>query len=108
MCLSRPASGVQRAVPTVTSCAKANLRSTYHMSTYEPPSESEGELSTGSAVRETDAAIPEQLSRIGREISQTIERSIAEKDEYMLAVKASHDAQGKLGQLVRAGVFGTR
>jgi len=78
------------------------------MSTYEPPSESEGERSTGSAVRETDAAIPEQLSRIGQEINQTIERAIAEKDDYMLAVKVSHDAQVKLGQLVQVGVFGTR
>jgi len=75
---------------------------------YKSPSESEGEPSTDSSVRETDAAIPEQLSRIGQDISRTIERAIAEKDDYMLAVKVSHDAQVKLGQLVRVGVFGTR
>jgi len=91
---------------------------------YEPPSdrpetndeflvhqtepEPEAERSTGSSVREMAARIPEQLSAIGRDISRTIERAIAAKDDYMLAVKVSHDAQVKLGQLVQAGVFGTR
>lgn len=71
--------------------------------------ETEGERSTvGSSVREMAARIPEQLSAIGRDISRTIERAIAAKDDYMLAVKVSHDAQIKLGQLVQAGVFGTR
>jgi len=62
----------------------------------------------GSSVRDMAARIPEQLSAIGRDISRTIERAISAKDDYMLAVKVSHDAQIKLGQLVQAGVFGTR
>ena len=73
----------------------------------EPESESE-RASVGSSVREMAARIPEQLSAIGRDISRTIERAIAAKDDYMLAVKVSQDAQVKLGQLVQAGVFGTR
>ena len=62
----------------------------------------------GASVRDMAARIPEQLSAIGRDISRTIERAISAKDDYMLAVKVSHDAQIKLGQLVQAGVFGTR
>ena len=61
-----------------------------------------------SSVRDMAARIPEQLSTIGRDISRTIERAISAKDDYMLAVKVSQDAQKKLGQLVQAGVFGTR
>lgn len=64
--------------------------------------------SVGSSVRDMAARIPEQLSAIGRDISRTIERAISAKDDYMLAVKVSHDAQIKLGQLVQSGVFGTR
>lgn len=64
--------------------------------------------SVGSSMRDMAARIPEQLSAIGRDISRTIERAISAKDDYMLAVKVSHDAQIKLGQLVQAGVFGTR
>ncbi len=71
--------------------------------------DAEGDRSAaGSSVREMAARIPEQLSAIGRDISRTIERAISAKDDYMLAVKVSHDAQIKLGQLVQAGVFGTR
>ena len=71
--------------------------------------EQEGERSNvGTSVREMAARIPEQLSAIGRDISRTIERAISAKDDYMLAVKVSHDAQVRLGQLVQAGVFGTR
>src|SRR5205085_8950999 len=62
----------------------------------------------GSSVRDMAARIPEQLSAIGRDISRTIERAISAKDDYMLAVKVSPDAQIRLGQLVQAGVFGTR
>ena len=62
----------------------------------------------GSSMRDMAARIPEQLSAIGRDISRTIERAISAKDDYMLAVKVSHDAQIRLGQLVQAGVFGTR
>ena len=64
--------------------------------------------SVGASVRDMAARIPEQLSAIGRDISRTIERAISAKDDYRLAVKVSQDAQTKLGQLVQAGVFGTR
>ena len=75
----------------------------------EPEQEQEGGRSNvGTSVREMAARIPEQLSAIGRDISRTIERAISAKDDYMLAVKVSHDAQIRLGQLVQAGVFGTR
>ena len=71
--------------------------------------DAEGDRSSvGSSVRDMAARIPEQLSAIGRDISRTIERAISAKDDYMLAVKVSHDAQIKLGQLVQSGVFGTR
>src|SRR5947207_6902325 len=72
------------------------------------PEAAEDRSSVGSSVRDMAARIPEQLSAIGRDISRTIERAISAKDEYMLAVKVSQDAQIKLGQLVQAGVFGTR
>src|SRR2546421_11931494 len=62
----------------------------------------------GSSVRDMAARIPEQLSAIGRDISRTIERAISAKDDYMLAVKGSHDAQVRLGQLVQGGGVGTR
>src|SRR5215813_7551639 len=76
---------------------------------HHPEAEPETERgNAGSSVREMAARIPEQLSAIGRDISRTIERAIAAKDDYMLAVKVSQDAQLKLGQLVQAGVFGTR
>ena len=72
-------------------------------------SEQDGDRATvGASVRDMAARIPEQLSAIGRDISRTIERAISAKDDYMLAVKVSQDAQIKLGQLVQAGVFGTR
>src|SRR2546429_9760552 len=61
-----------------------------------------------SSVRDMAARIPEQLSAIGHDISRTIERAISAKDDYMLAVKVSQDAQKKLGQLVQAGGYGTR
>jgi hypothetical protein len=73
----------------------------------EPESEHDSER-TRSSVRDMAARIPEQLSAIGRDISRTIERAISAKDDYMLAVKVSPDAQIRLGQLVQAGVFGTR
>ena len=75
----------------------------------EHEGEAEGDRSSvGNSVRDMAARIPEQLSAIGRDISRTIERAISAKDDYMLAVKVSHDAQIKLGQLVQSGVFGTR
>jgi hypothetical protein len=74
----------------------------------ESESEESEERSRTSSVRDMAARIPEQLSAIGRDISRTIERAISAKDDYMLAVKVSQEAQLKLGQLVQAGVFGTR
>ena len=61
-----------------------------------------------SSVRDIAARIPESLSSIGRDISRTIERAISAKDDYVVAVKVSHDAQDKLEQLVQAGVFRSR
>jgi hypothetical protein len=72
------------------------------------PEPAEDRSNVSSSMRDMAARIPEQLSAIGRDISRTIERAISAKDDYMLAVKVSQDAQVKLGQLVQAGVFGTR
>jgi hypothetical protein len=72
------------------------------------PEPTDDHSSVSSSMRDMAARIPEQLSAIGRDISRTIERAISAKDDYMIAVKVSQDAQRKLGQLVQAGVFGTR
>jgi len=72
------------------------------------PEQTDERAHVSSSMRDMAARIPEQLSAIGRDISRTIERAISAKDDYMLAVKVSQDAQHKLGQLVQAGVFGTR
>ena len=61
-----------------------------------------------SSVRDTLGRIPESLSSIGRDISRTIERAISAKDDYVVAVKLSHEAQDKIDQLVAAGVFRSR
>ena len=61
-----------------------------------------------SSVREIASRIPESLSAIGRDISRTIERAISAKDDYVVAVKVSPEAQEKLEQLVQAGVFRSR
>ena len=61
-----------------------------------------------SSVRDMASRIPESLSSIGRDISRTIERALAAKDDYVVAVKVSHDAQERLEQLVQAGVFRSR
>ncbi len=61
-----------------------------------------------SSVRDIASRIPESLSSIGRDISRTIERAIAAKDDYVVAVKVSQEAQEKLEQLVQAGVFRSR
>lgn len=63
---------------------------------------------TASTVREIASRIPESLSAIGRDISRTIERAISAKDDYVVAVKVSEEAQDKLEQLVQAGVFRSR
>jgi hypothetical protein len=52
--------------------------------------------------------IPESLSAIGRDISRTIEKAMSAKDDYVVAVKISPEAQDKLEQLVQAGVFRSR
>ncbi len=61
-----------------------------------------------SSVRDIASRIPESLSAIGRDISRTIERAISAKDDYVVAVKVSPEAQDKLEQLVLAGVFHNR
>src|ERR1700730_592316 len=61
-----------------------------------------------SAVRDIASRIPESLSAIGRDISRTIERAISAKDDYVVAVKVSPEAQEKLEHLVQAGVFRSR
>jgi len=63
---------------------------------------------TVSSVRDLASRIPESLSAIGRDISRTIERAISAKDEYVVAVRVSQEAQEKLEQLVQAGVFHNR
>jgi Arc/MetJ-type ribon-helix-helix transcriptional regulator len=63
---------------------------------------------TASSVRDIASRIPESLSAIGRDISRTIERAISAKDDYVVAVKVSQEAQEKLEQLVQAGVFRSR
>ena len=70
----------------------------------EPEREQNSEKARVS-VREIASRIPESLSAIGRDISRTIERAISMKDEYMVAVKISPQAQEKLAQLEQAGVF---
>lgn len=61
-----------------------------------------------SSVRDIASRIPESLSAIGRDISRTIERAISAKDDYVVAVKISPEAQDKLEQLVQASVFRSR
>jgi hypothetical protein len=61
-----------------------------------------------SSVRDIASRIPESLSSIGRDISRTIERAIAAKDDYVVAVKVSPEAQERLEQLVQSGVFRSR
>ena len=73
----------------------------------EEPDGPQGER-VSSSVREMASRIPESLSAIGRDISRTIERAMSAKDDYVVAVKLSHEAQDKLDQLVQAGVFRSR
>ena len=61
---------------------------------------------TASSVRDIASRIPESLSAIGRDISRTIERAMAAKDDYVVAVKISPEAQEKVDQVVQAGIFG--
>ena len=71
----------------------------------EPPPSGER---VSSSVRDIASRIPESLASIGRDISRTVERALSAKDDYVVAVKLSHDAQDKLEQLVQAGVFRSR
>jgi Arc/MetJ-type ribon-helix-helix transcriptional regulator len=70
--------------------------------------DAEDQARTASSVRDIASRIPESLSAIGRDISRTIERAISAKDDYVVAVKISPEAQDKLEQLVQAGVFRNR
>jgi len=74
----------------------------------DDPDAGEDRTRVSSSVREMASRIPESLSAIGRDISRTIERAISAKDDYVVAVKVSHEAQEKLEQLVQAGVFRSR
>lgn len=68
----------------------------------------ERERSVSSSVKDIASRIPESLNAIGREISHSIEKAISAKDDYVVAVKVSPDAQEKLEQLVQAGLYGSR
>src|SRR5882724_6973396 len=74
----------------------------------ETEGDSEDRSRAASSVRDIASRIPESLSAIGRDISRTIERAISAKDDYVVAVKVSPEAQEKLEQLVQAGVFRSR
>jgi hypothetical protein len=74
----------------------------------DDPAAGEDRARVSSSVREMASRIPESLSAIGRDISRTIERAMSAKDDYVVAVKVSHEAQDKLEQLVQAGVFRSR
>lgn len=75
---------------------------------HEDENETSDRARTASSVREMASRIPESLTAIGRDISRTIERAMSAKDDYVVAVKVSSDAQEKLDQLVQAGVFRSR
>jgi Arc/MetJ-type ribon-helix-helix transcriptional regulator len=74
----------------------------------EAEADSEDRTRTASSVRDIASRIPESLSAIGRDISRTIERAMSAKDEYVVAVKVSPEAQEKIDQLVQAGIFRSR
>src|ERR1044072_7205422 len=74
----------------------------------DPDAGTEEHSRTASSVRDIASRIPESLSAIGRDISRTSEMAIAEKEDYVVAVKISPEAQEKLEALVQAGVFRSR
>jgi Arc/MetJ-type ribon-helix-helix transcriptional regulator len=78
------------------------------LSDHETEGESDDRTKTASSVRDIASRIPESLSAIGRDISRTIERAMSAKDEYVVAVKVSPEAQEKIDQLVQAGIFRSR
>jgi Arc/MetJ-type ribon-helix-helix transcriptional regulator len=74
----------------------------------DEPEPHEDSARTASSVRDIASRIPESLSAIGRDISRTIEKAISAKDDYVVAVKVTPQAQEKLEALVQAGVFRSR
>lgn len=74
----------------------------------ETDGDSQDRNRTASSVRDIASRIPESLSAIGRDISRTIERAMSAKDDYVVAVKISPEAQEKVDQLVQAGIFRSR
>jgi len=74
----------------------------------DEPETGEERNRAASSVRDIASRIPESLSAIGRDISRTIEKAISAKDDYVVAVKISPEAQEKLEALVQAGVFRNR
>ena len=72
------------------------------------PESADDDRRTANSVRDIASRIPESLTAIGRDISRTIERAMSAKDDYVVAVKISPEAQDKLEQLVQAGVFRNR
>jgi len=74
----------------------------------DDPEIGEEQNRTASSVRDIASRIPESLSAIGRDISRTIEKAISARDDYVVAVKISPEAQEKLEALVQAGVFRNR
>jgi len=74
----------------------------------EGEGDSEERTRTASSVRDIASRIPESLSAIGRDISRTIERAMSAKDDYVVAVKVSPEAQERVDQLVQAGIFRNR
>lgn len=72
------------------------------------PDDEKRERTVSSSVKEIASRIPDSLSAIGREVSHTIERAISAKDDYVVAVKLSVEAQEKLEQLVQAGLYRSR
>jgi len=60
------------------------------------------------SVRDTLTRIPEALGALGHNLRGTFERAINSRDDYVVAVKVSPEAQHKLEQLVQAGVFHSR
>ena len=74
----------------------------------DDPSQPHERERVSSSVRDIASRIPESLASIGRDISRTVERALSAKDDYVVAVKLSHEAQDRLEQLVQAGVFRSR
>ena len=74
-----------------------------HAEDYDPEAER-----SHPSVRDTLTRIPEALGALGHNLRGTFERAINSRDDYVVAVKVSPEAQHKLEQLVQAGVFHSR